>query len=74
MPREDEAAWLRAETKFRDAYGSEADLNDDRTDRPLFLALLEEEIRTEITARLTTSISAAAERIRAIDSDAPRAA
>lgn len=66
--------WARAETKFRDAYGSEADLNDDRTDRPLFLEILTAEIRGEMHAELAASISAGAERIRAIDADASRAA
>ncbi len=60
-------AWKAAQDRFRLAYGTEPDLTDETTDKPVFLGLLEQEIRASIENRLAGSVRDAAGRIAAID-------
>jgi len=70
-----EEAWVRAWDKFIAIHKCEPDLYDENvTDRGEFLGMLTDEIRSEMHAEMAAAISAGAARIRAIDSDAPRAA
>ena len=61
--------WPVAVKQFTESYGGSPDLRDEVTDKPVFLGMLEKEIRKSVRAELAAAIRKGTERIEAIADD-----
>lgn len=66
-------AWERALERFEAGYGDPVDLTD-LAERAAFLAMLEDEVRSDLEAGLSLSVRRASTRMAAITSQPPEAA